>query len=157
MESRNLKWHKRFLEIAVYVSSWSKDPKCQVGAVVVTPDFRNYSSGYNGFPRGIADTEKRLSTDEIRRALTIHAERNALDNARFDVRGCTIYSTKFPCVDCAKGIIQRGLSALVAPDPEYDCDRWGKEHILSKTILAEANIKIYSSSSMLTKGKGLTQ
>ena len=48
------KWDKRWLEIASVVSTWSKDPSTQIGAIAVK-DKRLISTGYNGFPRGIED------------------------------------------------------------------------------------------------------
>jgi deoxycytidylate deaminase len=85
------KWHKRYLELAKHISTWSKDPSTQVGAVVVTESGREYV-GYNGFPHGIADTEARLTDREKKYKLTIHAEKNALRKAGMDeCRGGKIY------------------------------------------------------------------
>ena len=71
------KWDRRYLDLAAYIAKWSKDPRKKVGAVVT---HSNYVSGvgYNGFPRGIADTKARLSDASITRQLVIHAEVNAL-------------------------------------------------------------------------------
>ena len=54
------KWDDRFLVLAKLIGSWSKDPSTQVGAVIVDDKNRIVSVGYNGFPRGIKDLEKRL-------------------------------------------------------------------------------------------------
>lgn len=43
-------WDRRFLKIAREVATWSKDPSTQVGAVIVDPDQRVVSLGYNGPP-----------------------------------------------------------------------------------------------------------
>jgi dCMP deaminase len=53
--SRQRLWDVRFLEMAKLVSTWSKDPSTQVGAVLVDPCHRVVSLGFNGFPRAIAD------------------------------------------------------------------------------------------------------
>ena len=45
------KWHKRFMEVAELVSTWSKDPSTKVGAIVVGPDREIRSTGYNGSRR----------------------------------------------------------------------------------------------------------
>ena len=50
----SVKWDKRFLRIAQEVSSWSKDPSKQIGAVA-TLDNRIVATGYNGFPSSIDD------------------------------------------------------------------------------------------------------
>ena len=54
------KWDERFMEMARLVSSWSKDPSSQVGAVIARGKFV-VSVGFNGLPQGIADTAERLS------------------------------------------------------------------------------------------------
>lgn len=43
------KWHKRFYDLAVHVSAWSKDPSTKVGACVVNDDNQVLSLGFNGF------------------------------------------------------------------------------------------------------------
>lgn len=52
-----MKWHRRFLRLAEHIAGWSKDPSTQVGCVVVGPDREIRSTGFNGFPRGIEDSE----------------------------------------------------------------------------------------------------
>jgi len=139
------KWRRRFYDMALLVATWSKDPKRQVGAVVVTEDGRNISVGYNGFPRGVKDLEARLGDEEMRQALTVHAELNAIYNARFDLRGCTIYSTKFPCHECAKGIIQTGVVRVVSSLPtKYTgaCGTWAVSQEYADLMLREAGVTI---------------
>ena len=48
-------WDKYFLCIAATASIKSKDPRCQVGAVIVSKDQMVLSTGFNGFARGIND------------------------------------------------------------------------------------------------------
>lgn len=54
------KWDRRYMEMAYLVSTWSKDPSSKIGAVCVNRKGQILSTGYNGFPRGIKDTEERL-------------------------------------------------------------------------------------------------
>lgn len=138
----DVKWHLRFIQLAQDVAIWSKDPKQQVGALVVTEDYRNFSMGYNGFPRGIADTDQRLATETFRQSLMVHAERNALDNARFPLAGCTLYSTKFLCAECAKGVIQCSVAEIVAPFPDFKHRTWGPSFTLALQLLQEVNIRV---------------
>ena len=49
------KWDRRWLELAQYISKWSKDPSTQVGAVIAREN-KLISLGYNGFPEGIDDS-----------------------------------------------------------------------------------------------------
>ena len=107
-------WDKRFLELAEHVATWSKDPRTKVGAVVVDDKKRVVSLGFNGFPRGVDDTEERLDNREIKYLFVAHAERNALDNAPIMTDGCTLYSPLFPCSECAKTIIQKGIKRVVS-------------------------------------------
>lgn len=115
----NSKWHRRFFTLAEHVSLWSQDPSTQVGACIVNQDKQVLSLGFNGFPRGVEDLLERYTDKETKYKFVSHAERNALDNAFVDVKGATLYSTLFPCNECAKGIIQKGIKEVVtiAPDP----------------------------------------
>lgn len=139
---RDLKWDNRFLQLAKEVSTWSQDPSTKVGAVITTNDHRILSLGYNGFPRGVEDTAKRYEDRPMKLKLVCHAERNALDNAFFDVTGATIYSTLFTCNECAKSIIQRGIHRVVSPTPiideRGDIFNWKETQIMYK----EAGIKV---------------
>ena len=75
------KWDGRFLSLATHIANWSKDPSTKVGCVVVGPDREIRSTGFNGFPRGIADTDERLSDRELKSPLICHAEENAIMHA----------------------------------------------------------------------------
>lgn len=107
-------WDQRFLELAEHVATWSKDPRTQVGAVVVDDKKRVVSVGFNGFPRGVLDLAERLDNREVKYTFVAHAERNALDNAPIMTDGCTLYSPLFPCSECAKTIIQKGIKRVVS-------------------------------------------
>lgn len=113
-------WDKRFYELALHVASWSKDPKTQVGAVVVNEHKQVIGLGFNGFPRGVFDADERYQGRQTKYMFVAHAERNALDNAFTDTRNCTLYTTLYPCNECAKGIIQKGIRKVVSPEPDYD-------------------------------------
>ena len=119
------KWDKRFYELAQHVADWSKDPRTKVGAVIVNDHKQVVSLGFNGFPRGIFDREDRYDDRTTKYLFVAHAERNALDNAFVDTRGCTLYTTLYPCNECAKGIIQKGVKRVVTVEPDYnkpDCN-----------------------------------
>jgi dCMP deaminase len=107
------KWDLRFLELADHIALWSKDPRTKVGAVIVDAKKRVVSIGYNGFPRGVDDTPARYEDRPTKHLFVAHAERNALDNAPLMVDGCTIYVPLLPCNECAKSIIQKGITRVV--------------------------------------------
>lgn len=101
------------LQLAQHVAGWSKDPSTKVGAVIMQPDRRVVSLGYNGFPRGVHDHDARYADRETKLRFVCHAERNALDNADLSLRNCSLYVTFQPCADCTKSMIQKGITRLV--------------------------------------------
>lgn len=125
--SENFKWDTRFLDLAQVVSKYSKDPSTQVGAVIVRPDKSILSVGYNGFPRRMEDSLELLNNREEKYSRIIHAEVNALLQAKTDVTGCTLYTYPFMCCDrCAVQMIQAGVTEFVFPKPNEDAvSRWG--------------------------------
>tara|TARA_R100001015_G_C4517481_1_gene87410 strand:- start:213 stop:647 length:435 start_codon:yes stop_codon:yes gene_type:complete len=133
------KWDERFLELAKLVGLWSKDPSTQVGAVIVDDNKRIVSIGFNGFPKGVKDSEKRLVDREEKYAIIVHAEANALMFANASVEGCTLYTWPFqPCSRCAGLIVQSGIKRVVSV--VHDEERWKKNFHISREILHEAGI-----------------
>lgn len=131
-------WDDRFVTMAHQVATWSKDPDRKSGAVLVTPDLRKISTGFNGLPKGVDDTDDRLANRELKNKMMVHAELNAIFNAGFPPATCTLYTTSFPCHECAKGIIQTGVARLVAPKPRsFDHPRWGESWALAMTMMSE--------------------
>ena len=106
------KWDKHWLEVAAVVSKLSKDPTTQVGAVIVTPDNRQCSIGYNGFSAGIDETPEKWERP-LKYEYVIHAEKNALMNCPFDTQGCSIYTTITPCHRCLVHLVNAGIKKVV--------------------------------------------
>ncbi len=113
-------WHKRFLDLCEHVATWSKDPSTKLGSVIVDDKKRVVSIGYNGFPRGVDDRHDRYDDRPTKYLFVAHAERNALDNAPMMVDNCTMYVTLLPCNECAKSIIQKGITTVVTYRPERE-------------------------------------
>jgi len=135
------KWDTRFLGLAAHVSSWSKDPSSQVGAVI-TDGNRIISLGYNGFAAGVVDSQERLEDRNCKLNLTIHAEENAMIFAKRDLRGCTVYVTHPPCPRCASKLIQDEVKRIVFITPSADfLSRWADDLKLSYQMYAEAGIE----------------
>src|ERR671915_530971 len=67
-------WDEYFLAIAEIVACKSKDPKCQVGAVLVAPDAVVISTGFNGLARGVFDNENLLHDTDEKLKWVCHAE-----------------------------------------------------------------------------------
>ena len=136
------KWHLRFLRLAWEVASWSKDPSTQVGCVIVDQSRHVVSLGFNGLPAGLHDTAGRLLDRDLKLALTIHAEENALLFAGRPVRGCTAFVTRHPCASCAAKLIQSGIGAVIhLSNPDFD-RRWADNLAISGQALAEAGIPV---------------
>ena len=146
------KWDQFFLSLAKRSAGMSKDPRSQVGAVIVGPDREIRSMGFNGFPRGISD-DARLNDRDQKLKLIVHAETNAILNAsRFGVplKGCTLYLAAVtkagciwagpPCARCTVEIIQSGIAEIVSYQPNAVSERWAADMALSLDLMREAGI-----------------
>jgi dCMP deaminase len=132
-------WHKRFLDLCEHVATWSKDPSTKLGSVIVDDKKRIVSVGYNGFPRGVEDFEERYEDRPTKYLFVAHAERNALDNAPMMVDNCTMYVTLLPCNECAKSIIQKGITKVVTYRPtREDVFNWN----ITLTMFNEAGVDV---------------
>lgn len=137
-------WDNRFIEVSHLVSSWSKDRKRKVGAVIVD-DRRIISSGFNGIPVGCNDDEDSRHLKPKKLLFFEHAERNAIyAAAKYGIKteGCKMYLTWFPCADCARAIIQSGIKKVVCYEPDWKDDTWGDTFTASKEMMEEAGIEI---------------
>jgi len=133
-------WDSRFLELAKLVSTWSKDPSTQVGAVITRDKFV-VSLGFNGHPKGVADSVDRLENREVKYRTIIHAEINAILTAKQDLEGCTIYLWPFmPCSQCGAAIVQAGIKRVVAPPS--DNDRWAESFKFTTEMFSEAGVEL---------------
>ncbi|MFG3582597.1 deoxycytidylate deaminase [Streptomyces sp. NPDC047990] len=116
-------WDCYFLGLADAVAVRGDCIRKTVGAVLVGPDFRVLSTGYNGSepggpsclagecPRCLSDAPSGSSYEGC---IEHHAERNAIMWARPDDRpGSTLYITWEPCGGCSELIRTEGVSRLV--------------------------------------------
>lgn len=138
-----LSWDEYFMGIALLSAKRSKDPSTQVGACIVNKDKRILSMGYNGMPRCCSDDEfpweKNDNPLDSKYLYVCHAELNAILNCdRGNVRDCIVYTTLFPCNECAKAIIQSGIAEVVYMEDKYsDSD----SVIASKKMFDTAGVK----------------
>jgi len=138
-----LSWDEYFMGIATLSAMRSKDPSTQVGACIVNEDKRILSMGYNGMPRCCSDDEypwdKNDSALDSKYLYVCHAEFNAILNCAVgSVKGCTVYTTLFPCNECAKAIIQSGIKEVVYMSDKYaDSD----SVIAAKRMFTTAGVK----------------
>lgn len=104
-----------FMNIAAEISRLSKDPKTKVGAIIVSKhDNRILGLGYNGLLDEVRDSDRVWSW---KHSHVIHAEINAIKNANHgELYGCKIYTTLYPCLNCAKTILRWGIEEIIFRD-----------------------------------------
>jgi len=138
------KWDKRYIELAKEIASWSKDPSKQIGAVAIGDKGQVLAQGYNGFPRGIEDTELRYADRSEKYKYVVHAEMNCIYNATFNgvsLQGATIYISGLPvCSECAKGLIQVGIKRVVYECSDHVPNHWKAHNETTIELLSEADI-----------------
>ena len=134
------KWDLRFLDLAKFVSEWSKDPSTKVGAVITDHQNRVISIGYNGFAKNISD-DNRLDDRDTKYKIIVHGEMNAILFANRSLELCTLYTYPFmPCPRCSSMIIQSGIQRVVSYNNIPD--RWKEEFELSTLLFKESGVEL---------------
>jgi dCMP deaminase len=139
-----ISWDQYFMSIAIMSAQRSKDPNTQVGACIVDADNRILSVGYNGMPTGCDDDNMPWNRDgdglESKYFFVCHAELNAILNYRgnSNLKGARVYVTLFPCNECAKAIIQSGISEIIYMQDKYSD---AETTIASKRMFDMAGVK----------------
>jgi dCMP deaminase len=145
-ESQFNLWDYRFLMMAKMVGTWSKDPSKKIGAVAIDDKKHILSTGYNGFPKGIADTEERLNDRPTKYKYVVHGEMNAIYNATYNginLDGSTLYVWGLPvCSECAKGIVQVGIKRVVIGYEDLPEERWVESFNSTLEIFNEAGVVV---------------
>lgn len=148
------RWDRHFLQLCLEHARMSKDPSTRVGCVIVGPDSEIRSTGFNGFPRGIADTAERLADRDTKLKLVVHAETNAILNAArigVSVKGCTLYLAATddsglvwggpPCTRCTVEVIQSGVTEIVSYPTKSVPSRWHEDLALARSLLQECGMR----------------
>ena len=136
-------WDEYFMGVAKLAGMRSKAPHSQVGSVIVSPDNKILSIGYNGFPRGCSDDEYPWAREgdalDTKYLYVTHSELNAILNYRGgNLEGSKIYVSLFPCNECSKAIIQSGICEIIYDDDKYPDS---ESVIASKRMLSSAGVK----------------
>ncbi|WP_407383823.1 deoxycytidylate deaminase [Ruminococcus sp.] len=137
-----ISWDEYFMGVAILAAKRSKDPNTQVGACIVNKSKRILSTGYNGFPYGCSDDTFSWARegDDTKYKYVVHAELNAILNAHGkSLEGARLYVDLFPCNECAKAIIQTGISEVI-----YLSDKYANTDstCASKRMLNSAGVKL---------------
>lgn len=147
-------WDQLYITMCYLVGMRSRDDMTHVGSVIADSDNVLVSTGYNSLPRGIdVDREsKRLSREGGEKYYWIeHAERNAIFNAARRgtiLKNCKIYVPWLPCCDCARAIIQCGISEVIIHQNGqdfYDLNtngKWIDSHRRTQTMFLEAGVRL---------------
>lgn len=119
-----ISWDQYFIGIAMLSAQRSKDNNTQVGACIVDEHNKILSVGYNGMPIGCSDDnmpwEREGNALETKYVYVCHAELNAILNYNGGaLRGARLYVTLFPCNECAKAIIQKGIKEVIYISDKY--------------------------------------
>lgn len=144
-------WDEYFMGIALLSAERSKDPNTSVGACIVSSDNKILTLGYNGMPIGCSDDEYPWERDDEdplanKYAYVCHAEMNAILNyTGADMKGAKLYVTLFPCNECTKAIIQKGIKEVIYMSDKY---KDSTATIAAKRMFASAGVKLrqYTSS-----------
>jgi dCMP deaminase len=139
-------WDEYFSEIARTVARKSKDPRCRVGAILVSTDRVVLTTGFNGLARGVYDDPRILGRVAEKLKWICHAESNAIFNAArlgACLDGTIMYVTKFPCFACCNAIVQTGVKRICTPDTRYwDDDPFDRQHKRKPVILRQAGVEV---------------
>jgi len=128
------KWHRRMMDVAELVATWSKDPNHKVGAVLTSLDNRILATGFNGFPKHVEVAPSACGS-------TIHAEVNALLAARMTAEHKKMYVTRCPCLSCAACMIQAGVIKVITRPPEPE-SHWFKEMNDAVELLKQRAVEV---------------
>lgn len=135
------------LQVCKAVSELSKDPSTKVGCILVGPSGEIRSMGYNGMPRGCNDTNSVRNQRPEKYFWYEHAERNALYNAArvgTPIDGSTAYVTMIPCMDCARGLIQSGVTCIISFLPIIDQTQevWKNQYSRFSELITELGVEV---------------
>lgn len=138
---------EQLLEAAILAARRSPNQVRHVGAVLLAADGQTRLSACNSFPQGVQDTPERHAGNG-RLVWMEHAERNvifAAARAGIATDGATLAASFFPCLDCARAIVQSGIRHLHTLPPAYDDPVWGASFEPSRAILEEGGVALHFS------------
>lgn len=135
-------WDETFMQMCRIIAQRSKDPSTQAGACIVNDKNIIIGFGYNGFPRGCPDDELPWAREgdfgDTKYPYVVHAEENAVLNANAPMEGAKMFCTLFPCNECVKVIIQKGIKEIIYENDKYHD---AKEWVAARKMLDLAGVK----------------
>ena len=112
-EEKKHQFDRRYMRMAAI---WAENSYCErrkVGALIVKNKMI-ISDGYNGTPAGFENVCE--DENNVTKPYVLHAEANAITKvarSSNSSEGATLYVTASPCIECAKLIIQSGITRVV--------------------------------------------
>jgi dCMP deaminase len=140
-----IRMSKEYLRQAYeFAAKNSTDRSTQNGAVLVDGSGTVVAWGANRFPRGVIESPERLERP-AKYLYVVHAEASAvLDAARRGIKteGLTMYGTWVACNDCAKSIIDSGITAIIGHKKTMDAapERWLEPIKIAVQMFKEAGV-----------------
>lgn len=143
----NVRWIEHYLQMCDLISKMSRDTKTKVGCVLIGADKEVISTGFNGLPRNVNDSVRARYERPEKYMWFEHAERNAIYNAArhgVPLKGTMLIINGPPCTDCARGIIQAGISTIIYPQDHIFSGRtdWQENIDTATEMLVEGGVSI---------------
>lgn len=115
--------HAKYLREAYIEAKKSIDPSTQIGAILICNDGNILIRDFNNFTKGFPVTKKILEDRNEKKKYIEHAERNVIFKAAREgiiTNNTTLYCTWFSCKECARAIVQAGISSVVGHKIWFD-------------------------------------
>jgi len=135
-----------YLKLAYQVAAkYSTDPSTQNGAVLVDACGNILADAANCFPTGIKETRDRWERP-LKYKYVEHAERNVLFSAAkrgISTRSAKMYVPWFACPDCARAIIQCGITEVIGHKKisDHAPERWEEAVHIGLSLLRESGVQ----------------
>lgn len=141
------------MRLAYRQALMSPDPSTQTGSVIINPMGNVIGLGFNGYPNGVHHKDERL-VRPLKYKVIEHAERNAIFNAGVagaSCAGATMVALWAACPDCARAIIQSGITRVITHAYYRDTDTastkadrrdWDEEIDIAFIMLEEAGVQV---------------
>jgi dCMP deaminase len=129
-----------------YARDKSQDPVTQVGCVLVSPSEGVVTYATNTFTHGINPVPSMFERPEKYEYFE-HAERNAIYRCAlkgFSTAGLYMYCPWWCCAECARGIVQSGISKFVGHHLMYELatNRWKESIDRGLELMTAAGIDV---------------
>jgi dCMP deaminase len=138
----------RLLALCARKGQESPDPRTKIGCLIVAPDGSIRCAACNDYPRGIPQRHKERTEAPLKYIWLEHAERNAIYQAArkgLSTEQCTMFVELTPCIECARAIIQAGITQLVINHDRcavYRGEKYSGEYPTALGMLAEAGVVV---------------